>query len=92
MSHFDFVDELPYGICQRCNGNSGLYILAPVFPGSDLGGFICKNCVTELAIFAGFVKGEEHKEILAKLYLIISEQEAQLETIPNLMEGLIENV
>lgn len=92
MSHFIYADTQPYGICQRCTRNEQLWIITELFPGSDLTGFLCHPCLTELATFADFILGDEHRAKIETLEKVISEQEAQIEIIPNLLEGLTENV
>jgi hypothetical protein len=92
MAHFFYVDKQPYGLCLRCTRSENLWIVADLLPGSELTGFLCNYCLTELATFAGFVIGEEHESTVNKLHQIIKEQEAQIEKIPNLLEGLTSNV
>jgi hypothetical protein len=89
MSFFHQVTKLPYTACQRCNTNEDVYILAPVIPESDVGGFICPNCLGELAIFAGYIKSETHDSIVAELKKTLADQQAKIDQIPNLMEKVI---
>ncbi len=92
MTSFIYVGEQAYSICLRCTRNSDLWIVAELLPGSDMTGFMCEQCLTELATLAGFIIGDEHKAKVAQYEQIIREQEAQIETIPNLLEGLTSNV
>lgn len=89
MSFFHQVNNLPYTSCQRCNLTENVYIVTPVIPESDVGGFLCPKCLEELAIFAGYVKGETHDSVVAELEKTVAEQEAKIEQIPNLMEKVI---
>lgn len=92
MTSFIYVGEQAYSICLRCTRNHDLWIVAELLPGSDMTGFMCEQCLTELATLAGFVMGDEHKAKVAQYEQIIREQEAQIETIPNLLEGLTSDV
>lgn len=89
MSFFHQVNNLPYTSCQRCNLTENVYIVTPVIPESDVGGFLCPKCLEELALFAGYVKGETHDSVVAELEKTVAEQEAKIEQIPNLMEKVI---
>jgi hypothetical protein len=90
MSFFHQVNNLPYTSCQRCNLTENVYIVAPVIPESDVGGFLCPKCLEELALFAGYVKSETHDSVVTELEKTIAEQEAKIEQIPNLMEKVID--
>jgi hypothetical protein len=90
MSFFHQVTKLPYTACQRCNTNEDVYIVAPVIPESDVGGFLCPNCLSELAIFAGYVKGETHNSLVEELEKALADQQAKINEIPNLMEKVID--
>lgn len=90
MSFFHEITRLPYSNCQRCNTNEDLYIISPTIPESDMGGFICVKCLEELALFAGYVKGEAHDSVVKDLNDLIVEQETKIKEIPNLMEKVID--
>lgn len=90
MSFFHQVTRLPYTACQRCNSNEDVYIVAPVIPESDVGGFLCPNCLSELADFAGYVKGKVHDSVVAELNKAVADQQAKIDQIPNLMEKVID--
>jgi len=92
MSFFHQVTKLPYTACQRCNTNEDVYIVAPVIPESDVGGFLCPNCLGELAIFAGYVKGEAHASVVKDLNDLIVEQNHKIEKLPNLMKEVTDGV
>ncbi len=78
MTFFHEVTRLPYSNCQRCNTNENLYIVSPTIPESDMGGFICVKCLEELALFAGYVKGEAHASVVKDLNDLIVEQTTKL--------------
>jgi hypothetical protein len=90
MSFFHEITRLPYSNCQRCNTNEDLYIISPTIPESDIGGFICVKCLEELALFAGYVKGEAHASVVKELNDVIVDQESKIKEIPNLMEKVID--
>jgi hypothetical protein len=90
MSFFHQVTKLPYTACQRCNTNEDVYIVAQTIPESDVGGFICPNCLGELAKFAGYVSREEHDSIVDELEKTVYDQQAKINEIPNLMEKVID--
>jgi hypothetical protein len=90
MSFFHQVNNLPYTACQRCNTTENIYLVAPVIPESDTGGFLCPKCLEELALFAGYVKGETHDSVVSELEKTIADQEAKIKEIPNLMEKVVD--
>jgi hypothetical protein len=90
MSFFHQVTRLPYTACQRCNTVEDVYIVAPVIPESDVGGFLCPNCLGELAVFAGYVSREKHDSIVDELEKTVYDQQAKIDQIPNLMEKVID--
>jgi len=92
MTFFHEITRLPYSNCQRCNTAEDLYIVSPNIPDSDMGGFLCARCLEELAIFAGYVKGETHANVVKDLNDLIVEQNHQIEEIPNLMKEVTNGV
>lgn len=90
MSFFHQVTALPYTNCQRCNLTENLYIVTPAIPQSDVGGFICPNCLGELAEFAGYIKAEAHASVIKDLNDLIVEQNHQIKEIPKLLEKVID--
>ena len=92
MTFFHEVTRLPYSNCQRCNTNENLYIVSPTIPESDMGGFICVKCLEELALFAGYVKGEAHASVVKDLNDLIVEQNHKIEELPNLMKEVTDGV
>ena len=92
MTFFHEVTRLPYSNCQRCNTNEDLYIVSPTIPESDMGGFICVKCLEELALFAGYVKGEAHASVVKDLNDLIVEQNHKIEELPNLMKEVTDGV
>lgn len=90
MSHFDVVTDLPYTNCQRCNIAQNLYIVSPTIPQSDVGGFLCVNCLKELAIFAGYIPQDVHNNLISELNDIIAKQKNQIDLIPSLIEKVID--
>jgi hypothetical protein len=92
MTFFHKITRLPYSNCQRCNTIEDLYIVSPVIPQSDIGGFICVKCLEELAIFAGYVKGEAHDSVVKDLNDVIVEQNHKIEELPNLMKEVTNGV
>lgn len=90
MSFFHQVTNLPYTNCQRCNSTEDLYIVSPSIPESDVGGFLCPNCLFELATFAGYVKGDVHNSVVKDLNDLIVEQIHKINAIPNLIEKVID--
>lgn len=89
-AYFDLVTNLPYVNCQRCNIGENLYIVSPSIPQSDVGGFICVNCLKELAIFAGFIPQDAHNNLISELNDVIVEQKKQINLIPSLIEKVID--
>lgn len=81
---------MPYTNCQRCNATADLYIVSPAIPQTDVGGFICPNCLGELAEFAGYIKGEAHDSVVKDLNDLIVEQIHQINEIPKLLEKVID--
>lgn len=92
MTFFHEITRLPYSNCQRCNTAEDLYIVSPTIPQSDMGGFICVKCLEELAIFAGYVKGEAHANVVKDLNDLIVEQNHKIEELPNLMKEVTDGV
>lgn len=90
MSFFHQVNNIPYTNCQRCNGTNDLYIVSPTIPQSDVGAFICPNCLGELAEFAGYIKGEAHASVIKDLNDLIVEQNHKINEIPKLLEKVID--
>lgn len=89
MTFFHQVTNLPYTNCQRCFITQDLWIVSPTIPESDVGGFLCPNCLGELALFAGYIKAETHDSVVTELEKTVAEQETIIKEIPDLMEKVI---
>lgn len=87
---FPQVSNLPYTNCQRCNTTENLYLVSPVIPESDIGGFLCPKCLDELALFAGYVAKEAHDSVVKDLNDLIVEQLQKINAIPKLIEKVID--
>lgn len=87
-----FANGGPYpGVCLSCGNNKELYDLGKDQPtGSSY--LLCTRCVSEIASFTGYILREpalrEHDHQKAH----IAELEAQLATVPTLVEGLINGI
>lgn len=93
MRQFNYFENGgPYpGTCLSCGNNRELYDLGkdPVDGRSFL---LCRQCVSELASFTGYIQREpalrEHDHLKAH----IRDLEAQVDKVPALIEGLINGV
>lgn len=73
----------PYpGFCLRCSVTDNLYDLGMV-RGTNMGAYLCKNCLAEVAIFDGFVRGERFAEEVGSLTNQIKDLKAQLAVVPS---------
>jgi hypothetical protein len=86
-SHFIFhADGGPFpGTCVRCGAINKLWNIGMI-PASNMTALICNTCLTELAIFAGFVTGHNYADLNATKTAIIDKQQAQIDVTPTLLE------
>lgn len=76
----------PYpGFCLRCSVTDNLYDLGMI-RGTNMGAYLCKNCLAEVALFDGFIRGERYAEEVAALTNQINDLKAQLSAVPNLLK------
>ena len=77
--HFrTFPNGAPYpGTCLRCGNNRDLV---------ELGAYYCTRCIAELATNRGFVTSESFASEVSSSQSKISELEAQVNAIPNLIK------
>lgn len=87
MSHFHFhKNGGPFpGTCIRCGNNKELWQLGNI-PASNMAALLCDRCLTELAIFTGFVTSKSYAEQYASMKNTIDTQAEQLKAAPKLME------
>jgi hypothetical protein len=92
-SHFIFhADGGPFpGTCIRCGAINKLWNIGMI-PASNMTALICNTCLTELAIFAGFVTGESYADLNATKTAIIDKQQAQIDVTPKLLEKFSNDV
>lgn len=92
-SHFIFhADGGPFpGTCIRCGAINKLWNIGMI-PASNMTALICNTCLTELAIFAGFVTGESYADLNATKTATIDKQQAQIDATPKLLEKFSNDV
>lgn len=82
----------PYpGICSTCSNTEKLWDLGMV-RGTNQGLYVCDSCLTELALFAGFVLKTKHNDTVKELQTQIKELTNKLNAAPALLRKLNENV
>jgi hypothetical protein len=92
-SHFIFhADGGPFpGTCIRCGAINKLWNIGMI-PASNMTALICDTCLTELAIFAGFVTSHSYADLNATKTAIIDKQQAQIDVTPKLLEKFSNDV
>lgn len=87
-----FANGGPYpGTCLSCGNNKELFDLGK---DQQTGGsyLLCNKCVSEISSFTGHILREPAMKEHDHLKSHVSELEAQLKRVPNLVEGLIDGV
>ena len=87
-----FANGGPYpGTCFSCGNNKELFDMGK---DQQTGGshLLCNKCVSEIASFTGHILREPAMKEHDHLKSHITELEAQLKRVPNLVEGLIDGV
>ena len=92
-SHFIFhADGGPFpGTCIRCGAISKLWNIGMI-PASNMTALVCNTCLTELAVFAGFVTGESYASLNASKDSVIEKYKAEISAAPKLMEKFSNDV
>ncbi len=92
-SHFIFhANGGPFpGTCIRCGAINKLWNIGMI-PASNMTALICDTCLTELAVFAGFVTGQSYAELNATKTAIIDKQQAEIDVTPKLLEKFSNDV
>lgn len=92
-SHFIFhAHGGPFpGTCIRCGAIEKLWDIGYI-PAGSMTALFCDRCLTELAVFAGFVTGESYASLSASKDAIIEKQKAELSATPQLMEKFSNDV
>ena len=85
--HFrTFPNGAPYpGTCLRCGNNRDLVELGYIAQ-HEFGAYYCTRCIAELATNRGFVTSESFASEVSSSQSKISELEAQVNAIPNLIK------
>jgi len=93
MRHFLYFENGgPFpGTCISCGDNKHLYdIQGTRFDGGN--NLVCKKCVGELAVFAGYAELAPLEDDIHNLRAEIETLETQLNRVPTLVEDLINGI
>lgn len=85
--HFrTFPNGAPYpGTCIRCGNNRDLVELGYIAK-DEFGVYYCNRCISELAVWSGFVTSESYASEVASSQSRIAELQAQVDVVPNLIK------
>jgi hypothetical protein len=87
-----FANGGPFpGSCLSCGNNKELYDMGKDET-TNASHLLCTRCVSEIATFTGHILREPAVREHDRLKNQISELEAQLNRMPNLVEGLIDGI
>lgn len=93
MRHFNYYENGgPFpSACVSCGNNKNLFGLTRELQ-SGGEAQLCKNCVTELALFIGYAEEAPLEERIFALEADVKAHEMELAKVPDLVEGLINGI